>query len=129
MKRSEYENRLRVIDAYSKGLETLHNYGSDGRSWYGSLVTLMFDQIPGPIKWKLSVMEDEACRVYSTLITYIVRNPRGSSAQEKMPIWIVAPDLPTKKNTEISSGAILHDVKVNDGLHLNGVMLIPTDSR
>ena len=46
----------------------------------------------------------------------------------KLPIWIVAPDYQVKKHG-MSAKAILAEVKINDGLHLNEIMLMRIDTR
>ena len=74
-------------------------------------------------------MSDEADRVYSTLIRHVVHNPRSPSQAAKLPTWIVAPDYQFKKKDGISAKAILAEVKINDGLHLNGIMLMRIDTR
>jgi hypothetical protein len=74
-------------------------------------------------------MSDEADRVYSTLIRHVVHNPRSPTQAAKLPIWIVAPDYPMKKQDGMSRKVILAEVKINDGLHLNGIMLMRIDTR
>ena len=74
-------------------------------------------------------MADEADRVYSTLINHVVHNPRSPSQAAKLPVWIVAPDYPVKKQHKMSDKAVLAEVKINDGLHLNGIMLMQIDTR
>ena len=74
-------------------------------------------------------MADEADRVYRTLTNHVVHNPRSPSQAAKLPIWIVAPDYPVKKQKGMSTKAILAEVKINDGLHLNGIMLMRIDTR
>jgi hypothetical protein len=94
-----------------------------GEIWYASDVTLMFNHIPGTFRQK------EADRVYSTLVRHVVHNPRSPSQAAKLPIWIVAPDYPIKKQRAMSPKAVLAEVKINDGLHLNGIMLMRIDTR
>ena len=74
-------------------------------------------------------MADEADRVYSTLVRHVVHNPRSPSQAAKLPVWIVAPDYPVKKQDGMIAKAILAEVKINDGLHLNGIMLMRIDTR
>ena len=89
----------------------------------------MFNHIPGNFQQKWAVMSDEANWVYSTLIRHVVHNPRSPSQAAKLPTWIVAPDYQIKKKHGMSAKAILAEVKINDGLHLNGIMLMRIDTR
>ena len=75
------------------------------------------------------VMADEADRVYRTLINHVVHNQRSPSQAAKLPVWIAAPDYPVKKQHGMSDKAILAEVKINDGLHLKGIMLMRIDTR
>ena len=86
-------------------------------------------RIPGTFQQKWMVMANEANRVYSMLIRHVVHNPRSPSQAAKLPIWIVAPDYQVKKQDGMSAKAILAEVKFNDGLHLNGIMLMRIDTR
>jgi len=123
-----YQNRLSVLSELSKWQTKVMEEGIGDQIWYGSLVTLMFDHIPGPFELKCTIMYDEAARVYRTLVPHVVRNPRRPSSQSILPIWVIAPDYPVKKN-QGKRGAVLKDVRINDGLHLNGIMLLRTDTR
>ena len=75
---------------------------------------------PWNISPKMDRMAEEADRVYSTLLRHVVHNPRSQSQAAKLPIWIVAPDYPVKKQRGMNAKAILAEAKINDGLHLNG---------
>ena len=121
-------HRLKIIKAYSDWLERLDRCGDGKQVWYASLVTLKFNRIPGDFRKRTLVMSDEAERVYSTFIRHVVRNPRDPSKQHLLPIWILPRDLPAKKHAG-SPGAILREVSINEGLHLGGVMLMPTETR
>lgn len=128
MNGSAYQNRLSILSELSKWLAKVMEEGIGDQIWYGSYVTLMFEHIPGSFELKCAVMFDEAERVYRTFLPHVVRYPKRPSSQAKLPIWVIAPDYPVKKN-QGKSGAILKDVRINDGLHLNGIMLLRTDTR
>jgi hypothetical protein len=70
-------------------------------------------------------MTDEIERVYSTLITRVVRNPRSPFQSHLSPILIVVPDFPVRKRHKEP----LNDPTINDGLHMHGILLMPPNSR
>ena len=128
MEKSDHQIRLSIIQGWASWIEKVVERQHRGGIWYAADITLMFDHIPGNFRRKWAVMADEADRVYSTLIRHVVHNPRSPSQAAKLPIWIVAPDYQVKKHG-MSAKAILAEVKINDGLHLNGIMLMRIDTR
>jgi hypothetical protein len=64
-------------------------------------------------------------RIYSTMLTRIVRRPHSARAFGRLPIWLVAPDFAVPKKQKKS----LREVAVNDGLHLHAIAIIPAQSR
>jgi hypothetical protein len=129
MDKSDHQIRLSIIQAWASWIEEVVERQHRGGIWYASDLTLMFNHIPGSFQRKWMVMSDEADRVYSTLSNHVVHNQRSPSQAAKLPIWIVAPDYRVKKQARMSAKAILADVKINDGLHLNGIMLMLIDTR
>ena len=129
MENSDHQIRLSIIQAWASWIERVAERQHRGGIWCASDVTLMFNHIPGNFQQKWAVMSDEANRVYSTLIRHVVHNPRSPSQAAKLPTWIVAPDYQIKKKHGMSAKAILAEVKINDGLHLNGIMLMRIDTR
>ena len=128
MEKSDHQIRLSIIQGWASWIEKVVERQHRGGIWYAADITLMFDHIPGNFRRKWAVMADEADRVYSTLIRHVVHNPRSPSQAAKLPIWIVAPDYQVKKHG-MSAKAILAEVKINDGLHLNEIMLMRIDTR
>ena len=129
MEKSDHQIRLSIIQAWASWIQEVVERQHRGGIWYASDLTLMFSHIPGSFQQKWAVMADEADRVYSMLIRHVVHNPRSPSQAAKLPIWIVAPDYPFKKQEGMRAKAILAEVKINDGLHLNGIMLMRIDTR
>jgi hypothetical protein len=129
MEKTDHQIRLSMIQAWPSWIKTVVERQHRGGIWYASDITLMFDHIPGSFQQKWAVMADEADRVYSTLTNHVVHNQRSPSQAAKLPIWIVAPDYPFKKKHGMSARATLAEVKINDGLHLNGIMLMRIDTR
>lgn len=64
-------------------------------------------------------------RCYSRIATRFARRPNDIRERSKLPIMLVAPDLPVPK-TEKSS---IKDVSINDGLHFHAMFLQPPISR
>jgi hypothetical protein len=70
-------------------------------------------------------MTDEVDRVYSAFITRVVRRPHSEYQKDFRPMLIVAPDRPVLKNEKQK----LRDVKINSGVHMHGILLVPGRSR
>jgi hypothetical protein len=94
--------------------------------WQPYFLTFMFRHISGGASKRKRIMTDEVCRVYSQLITRIVRNPTAPKHQQMLPYLMAAPDLPVPKT---SSKASLREVTVNDGLHCHGVLVLPPEDK
>jgi hypothetical protein len=93
--------------------------------WNGYFLNFMFHQLSGNQAAVKCQMKDEVERFYAKIITRIIRNPRSSMASGKLPIFIGCPDLPVWKHEKVS----LSKVTINDGLHFNGIFLLPAISR
>jgi hypothetical protein len=85
----------------------------------------MFNHIPGSFERKCELMEDEIDRIYRTLVTQVERFPRSKAGRKRLPLLLAFPDYPQRK---LDGWSIL-DVKINDGLHYHGVVLVHTESR
>jgi hypothetical protein len=108
-----------LVDGYTKLVtDRVH----DGCSLY--LVTFLFHQFPGPRGAVLDRMKDEVHRVYSTLLTRVVRRPKTAST-DALPVLIGVADLPVYKRNRASAPMI----SCNDGLHLHALVLMPPASR
>jgi hypothetical protein len=88
------------------------------------LVTFLFHQLPGPRSAVLDRMKDEVQRVYSTLLTRVVRRPRTAST-EALPVLVGVADLPVYKRDRASAPMVSR----NDGLHFHALLLMPLASR
>jgi len=89
----------------------------------GSLMTMMFNQLPGNDRQKNHRMQVSIEEIYASLLTRIIRNPRKSSSAK--PILICCPDRPVRKNKKMTLSAVI----TNDGLHYHGVLIAPVQSR
>jgi hypothetical protein len=91
--------------------------------WQPYFINFMFNDIPGKKTTKLRIMEDEVERVYSTLLTSVVRKPNVPSWKMYKPILIGSPDLPVIKTKKAPAWNLV----VNDGWHFNACFLLPPE--
>lgn len=119
------ERRFKLKSAYSSWIHEILNSVWNGKLWTGYQLTFMFNHIRGNFDKKCDAMEDEIDRVYRTLVPHVERSPRSPAGSKRLPILIAFPDYPTQKLDRSSHW----DVKINDGLHYHGVVLVPTESR
>jgi hypothetical protein len=110
----------KIINGYSQWVQEYVDKG-----WNAFLVTFMFKPLGGTDKVALNKMMDEVERVYSTFITRVVRNPNSEYHKESRPILVAVPDRPVLKNEKQK----LRDVKINGGVHMHGILLVPGRSR
>jgi hypothetical protein len=119
------ESRLKLTSAYSSWVHEILNNVWNDRLWNGFQLPFMFNHISGSFERKCEVMEDEIDRVYRTLVPQVERFPRSPAGRKKLPVLVAFPDYPKKKLDRSSH----LDVKINDGLHYHGVVLVHTESR
>jgi hypothetical protein len=119
------ERRFKLKSAYSNWVHDILNNVWNDQLWNGFQVTFMFNHIPGNFERKCEVMEDEIDRVYRTLVPHVERSPRSPAGSKRLPILLAFPDYPTRK---LNRSSFL-DMKINDGLHYHGVVLVHTESR
>jgi hypothetical protein len=119
------ERRFKLQSAYSNWLHDILNNAWNDKLWNGYQLTFMFHHVPGRFDRKCEVMEDEIDRVYRTLVPNVERSPRSPAGSKRLPILIAFPDYPTRKLDRSSHS----DVKINDGLHYHGAILVHTESR
>jgi hypothetical protein len=109
----------KLIGAYSTWVKQHIEEG-----WRLFLPSFMFKQLS---RWsRLVQMTDDIQRFYSTFITRVVRNPRSPFQRDFRPILIAIPDLPVIKRGQTQH---LKDLSINDGLHIQGILLMPPSSR
>lgn len=109
--------RERIIDQYSR---MMRDHQRNGKKLY--FVNLMFNHLPGSQAVRIQQMHSEMERVYATLLTRIVRKPESKNRQHLRPVFVGAPDYPVWKREKKTC---LSNLKVNDGLHFNGVIAVP----
>lgn len=115
-----FSQRIAVVAAYS---ELLKARIADGYICY--YANFMFNQLPGERKTQLDIMKGEIERVFGILLKHVVRKPWSDSWKPLMPRFIGCADLPAPKGKKVDVDV----VRVNDGLHFNGLLFVPPRRR
>ncbi len=93
--------------------------------WSVSLLTFMFDHMPGG---RLAIEAQQRRLVemaYRRLLTRMVRYPNRRGAVGRVPVLLGAPDFPVARRRK----AALGDVVINDGQHVQALLLSPQENR
>jgi hypothetical protein len=93
--------------------------------WTPYHVVFMFRHIPGPTQEKIRQMHKEISRFYGKLASWVVRDPKSPKSAHRLPRGVFFPDVPCCNRKKQA----LRDVTINDGIHVHGIMLVPTRSR
>lgn len=109
-----------VEDAFTKMVMDRIECGFDPH-----LLSFMFNQLSGSPQTKLREMQKEAERAYAKILTRAFRRPHSVPSIMCLPLWIVVPDWPVPKKRK----SLLEDVRINDGLHLHAIALMPPETR
>jgi hypothetical protein len=115
------EKTEKLIAGYSDLIQ--RSITQDGLSVY--FQSFMFKPLAGSLKVVLTQMNDEVQRVYSTFVARVTRNPRSQASRASLPFLITVPDRPVFKHNKQS----LRDLRINNGLHLHGILCVPCTSR
>jgi hypothetical protein len=94
--------------------------------WQPYFVTYVFRHISGGISKRTRIMTNEVCRVYSQLLTRIIRDPTAPRYQQLLPYLMASPDLPVPKR---GSKASVRELTINGGLHFHGVLVLPPEDK
>jgi hypothetical protein len=89
------------------------------------LLSFMFKPLGRNDKGISSRMADEVERVYATFLTRVIRNPRAEYFKGHLPILLALPDRPIYKQEKHS----VESVRVNNGLHMHGILAVPPYTR
>ncbi len=109
-----FSHRLALIEAHGDWLQEWLDQG-----WDGYLFTFMFNQLPGSRRAMVHQMHQQLERWYGRLATRTVRKTRSPIWAPYLPKGIFVPDLPVPKRSKQS----LLDVSINDGLHMDGIVV------
>lgn len=94
--------------------------------WSPFYINFMFDGLPGPEDAVLAQMRRAVEKFYGRFSTRFDRTPRSAISQMHIPRLFLFPDKPVPKREKAS----MREVSINaGGLHYNGPMMIPRDSR
>lgn len=107
-----------------------HGYGQlavdlVAEGWSPYLLVLKFRHLGGRRDTVLAQMNREAERAHRWLCERVWRNANAPSRRPWMPCWILVPDVPVAKRAK----ARLRELVPNDGLHLQGVAVMPPGGR
>jgi hypothetical protein len=90
--------------------------------WNPHLMVFMLNQLRGGIRLINQQMQHQVEGVYASLLTRMHRRPHASNTTH--PVLIGSADFPVPKHEKKS----LSEITTNDGLHYNGLLLIPPGS-
>ncbi len=93
--------------------------------WSPYLLVLKFRHLGGRRDSVLAQMKREAERAHRWLCERVWRNANALSRRPLTPRWILVPDVPVAKRAKVR----LRELVPNDGLHLQGVAVMPPGSR
>ena len=96
-----------------------------GEGYTSYILSLLYKPLRGPRDWVLGEMEQGITEAYKTLLLRVARKPRSPAHRHRLPEWILLPDWPVAKRAKAS----LREVTLNNGLHYQGLALIPPQSR
>lgn len=94
-----------------------------GKKFKPYLLTFMFKRFNGNSSTRRKRMEQEIIRIYSHLLTHLIRKPKQTTLT-RLPFWFVCPDRPVYKKHKHKKNR-LQDVIINDG----PIALIPPETR
>lgn len=97
--------------------------------WSPYLLVLKYRHLGGRRDAVLSQMQREAERAHRWLCERVWRNWRAPSRRDWCPVWILAPDFPVAKRAKVSARSAVRDLLPNDGLHYQGVAVMPPGGR
>ena len=106
--------RFQLLEAYGNWINEWMQQG-----WDGYLITFMFHNLSGAMSTQISQMHEEVTKVFSKLVTRMVRKPRSPNWVPLLPKGVFVPDLPVVKKTKVS----VREASTNNGLHMHGVLL------
>jgi hypothetical protein len=93
--------------------------------WAPFLLVLKFRHLGGRRSSVIAQMHREAERAYEWILSRVWKHPHAAGRQALLPRWILAPDVPVAKREKVSVRSLLP----NDGLHMQGVAVMPPGSR
>ena len=116
-------------DRMSDVMKLIHGYAwmvteRISAGWKPTLITVMFNHLPGSEVNVSTTMRGEVERIYDGLVTYNIRNAR-STPNEDLPMWICCPDYAVYKRDRQHFANIAQ----NDGRHYHIIALTPPWTR
>jgi len=96
------------------------------RRWEVVFVSFLFHPLRCPTSQLVSVMEAEVERFYRALLPRMVRHPKRSVNQDKLPRLVGCPDRPVPRCHAVHR---LAELRPNNGLHYHVLLAIPGEAR
>ena len=93
--------------------------------WTPYHMTILFRHIPGSEQERIRQMHKDISSFYGKLASWVVRDPKSPKIAHLLPRAVFFPDGPCYTGRKKG----LREVKINDGLHFHGLLLVPTRSR
>lgn len=121
MREMAYLKRIQLITSFNSMILDRVIAG-----WQPYFVTYVFRHISGGVAKRKKIMTSEVCRVYSQLLTRIIRDPHAPNYQSLLPYLMASPDLPVPK---IGTKSRMAELTINGGLHFHGVLVLPPEGR
>jgi hypothetical protein len=109
-----------IIEAYGQLVKDKLSSGD----WEGYMLSVMFNPLPGSPAVTIKCMHQATTALFSKLVTRTVRRPNTRKGKTKTPIGIFFMDIPDGLRVLDT-----RDVLVNDGVHMHGIIMVPTTSR
>jgi hypothetical protein len=116
----------REIDLYVRSLSEIIRDRSN-RGWTVTLLTVMTDRVSQNPASIPTLVHDPVQRLYSKLISRVVRRPRSPYVRDRLPVLVGCADLPVFKHW--TGGSLPRDPNTHGGLHFHGLLAVPSDSR
>jgi hypothetical protein len=121
MRESNYRSCQNIIHAYVDFVGEKRKEG-----WKPYLLTFQFIPLNGSKESVLRQMQNEIGVVYRKVINRVQRFSTTTNGSQFVPILLASPDLPVFKWERKD---VLSDVVINEGIHYQGISLLPPRSR
>lgn len=90
--------------------------------WDGYCLSFSFKPVAGSVPNKAATMEKDVTNWYGRLLTRMFHNPNSPRWAGLLPWGLFAHDLPVMKSRRKATFSI-RQLRVNDGLHMHGILL------
>ncbi|CAA2158544.1 hypothetical protein MBRA_03812 [Methylobacterium brachiatum] len=109
-----------IIGGYARMVIDRMDHG-----WTPYLLVLKFRHLGGGRPAVIAQMHDAAEGAYARLLFRVWKHPRARSVRDLRPVWVLCADVPGTGGRKMR----VRDLLPNDGLHLQGIAVMPPGSR